>query len=105
MRLHRILFVALRRHHRCGCSNSMDAPAHTHHHRFKSDKKKGSEEHFFLSANFLSFCLSVCLLSFIFRKQKPENVDPKEKPREEKKKKKQREDGGGGAQTTKQQTK
>ena len=50
-------------------------------------------------------CLSVCLLSFIFRKQKPENVDPKEKPREEKKKKKQREDGGGGAQTTKQQTK
>ena len=81
MRLHRILFVALRRHHRCGCSNSMDAPAHTHHHRFKSDKKKGSEEHFFLSANFLSFCLSVCLLSFIFRKQKPENVDPKEKPK------------------------
>ena len=88
MRLHRILFVALRRHHRCGCSNSMDAPAHTHHHRFKSDKKKGSEEHFFLSANFLSFCLSVCLLSFIFRKQKPENVDPKEKPKRGEKEKK-----------------
>ena len=93
MRLHRILFVALRRHHRCGCSNSMDAPAHTHHHRFKSDKKKGSEEHFFLSANFLSFCLSVCLLSFIFRKQKPENVDPKEKPKRGEKKEKKNKKG------------
>ena len=60
---------------------------------------------FYLPNACLSVCLSVCLLSFIFRKQKPENVDPKEKPREEKKKKKQREDGGGGAQTTKQQTK
>ena len=74
----------------------MDAPARTHHHRFKSDRRRAAKSTFFYLPNAcLSVCLSVCLLSFIFRKQKPENVDPKEKPREEKKKKKQREDGGG----------
>tara|TARA_X000001036_G_scaffold415750_1_gene432187 strand:- start:486 stop:887 length:402 start_codon:yes stop_codon:yes gene_type:complete len=67
--------------------------------------EEGQRRALFLSAKCLSVCLPFFLLSFIFRKQKPENVDPKEKPREEKKKKKQREDGGGGAQTTKQQTK
>ena len=88
MRLHRILFVALRRHHRCGCSNSMDAPARTHHHRFKSDRRRAAKSTFFLSAKCLSVCLSVFFLSFLFRKQKPENVDPKEKPKRGEKEKK-----------------